>query len=114
MERFRSQQVVDRGLKACFSPAIGIQFVDYCCAGSGEEHKIAPSQVQTDFKCKKKKKEKKSINIKISLLAKHKVRSEKSSTSQAESGKTFVWLERAFSTLGRTRAAEISDEKSTF
>lgn len=96
----------------CFSPAIGIQFVDYCCAGSGEEHKIAPSQVQTDFKGKKKKK--KSINIKISLLAKHKVRSEKSSTSQAESGKTFVWLERAFSTLSRTRAAEISDEKSTF
>lgn len=39
------------------------------------------------------------------------MRSEKSSTSQAESGKTFVWLERAFSTLGRTRATEISDER---
>lgn len=52
-EKFHSQKVakkkkkssIDRGMEVSFSAAIGIQFVDYCCAGSGEVHKIAASQV---------------------------------------------------------------------
>lgn len=74
-----------KGLKTVWCFSLGIRFVDYCRAGSGEEHQIAPSQLQTDFKCKK------SINIKISLLARHKVRREKSCLPfQLKAVKTFV------------------------
>lgn len=89
-----------------FSPPVGIQFVDYCCAGSGEEHKIAPFTGSNRFQVKKKKKHKyKNFTPGLTQSAKRKI-----SYLWSWKRQTFVWLEKAFFTLCRSRGAKISDE----